>query len=179
MEKVLKRYERYCYEERQLTSNDPDSQVNWTFDVAQLKAKLELLHRNHRQYLGEDLDSLNNMKDIESLEQQLDTALKHIRSRKNQLMHESVSQIQKKVSIQFSRHTTRNFAKESTKERKREMQERNKTLARKIKERGKISAESQGMEWQQQQNQHQQGLPEASNYEAFHPALPSLYMRYY
>ncbi|XP_074267599.1 agamous-like MADS-box protein AP1 [Silene latifolia] len=155
MEKVLKRYERYCYEERQLTSNDPDSQVNWTFDVAQLKAKLELLHRNHRQYLGEDLDSLNNMKGIESLEQQLDTALKHIRSRKNQLMHESVSQIQKK---------------------KREMQERNNTLARKIKERGKISAESQGMEWQQQQNQHQQGLPEASNYEAFQPALPSLYM---
>ncbi|KAH9607017.1 hypothetical protein KSS87_013792 [Heliosperma pusillum] len=158
MEKVLEKYERYSYAERQLNSNDQDqTQVNWTFDFAKLKAKLELLQRNHRHYLGQDLDSLN-MKDIQSLEQQLDTALKHIRSRKNQLMHESISQLQKK---------------------ERAMQDQNNTLAKKIKERGKISAQSEGMQWPQQQNHNQQGLPEASNYEAFnHASLPSLNMRY-
>ncbi|KAL2905357.1 Truncated transcription factor CAULIFLOWER D, partial [Bienertia sinuspersici] len=34
-----------------------------------------------RHYLGQELDTLN-MKEIQSLEQQLDTALKNIRSRK-------------------------------------------------------------------------------------------------
>ncbi|KAL2905353.1 Floral homeotic protein APETALA 1 A [Bienertia sinuspersici] len=48
MEKILERYERYSYAERRLSSNDPDSQVNWTFDFAKLKAKLELLQKNHR-----------------------------------------------------------------------------------------------------------------------------------
>ncbi|GMH26187.1 hypothetical protein Nepgr_028030 [Nepenthes gracilis] len=81
MEKILERYERYSYAERQLTTNGSESQENWTFDYAKLKAKIELLQRNHRHYLGQDLDSLT-MKDLQSLEQQLDTALKNIRSRK-------------------------------------------------------------------------------------------------
>lgn len=78
--------------------------------------------------MGEDLDSLS-LKDLQNLEQQLDSALKHIRSRKvhtnkihfksqcyfyqvlhmadftlnftgqNQLMHESISVLQKKVCL--------------------------------------------------------------------------------
>ncbi|PHU02227.1 hypothetical protein BC332_27478 [Capsicum chinense] len=36
---------------------------------------------NHRHYMGEDLDSMN-LKDLQNLEQQLDSALKLIRSRK-------------------------------------------------------------------------------------------------
>ncbi|GAB4829022.1 Agamous-like MADS-box protein ap1 [Ancistrocladus abbreviatus] len=97
MEKILERYERYSYAERQHGSNDTESQGNWTFDYAKLKAKIELLQRNHRHYLGQDLDSLN-LKELQSLEQQLDIALKHVRSRKNQLMHESISELQKKLS---------------------------------------------------------------------------------
>lgn len=93
-------------------------QGNWTFEYTKLKARIELLQRNHRyvksclnilmpesmhpikltmnethsmsyfvwmhifrHYMGEDLDSLT-LKEIQSLEQQLDTALKNIRSRK-------------------------------------------------------------------------------------------------
>ncbi|XP_056683094.1 truncated transcription factor CAULIFLOWER A isoform X2 [Spinacia oleracea] len=98
METILEKYERYSYAERRLTSNDPDSQVNWSFDFAKLKSRLELLHRNHRHYLGQELDSLN-IKELQSLEQQLDTALKNIRSKKNQLMHESISELQKKMLL--------------------------------------------------------------------------------
>ncbi|KAK9750612.1 hypothetical protein RND81_02G208100 [Saponaria officinalis] len=154
MEKVLERYERYSYAEKQLASNDADTQVNWTFDFAKLKAKLELLQRNHRQYLGQDLDTLN-MKELQSLEQQLDSGLKHIRSRKNQLMHESISELQKK---------------------ERSMQEQNNLLAKKIKEKGKATMQQQQQQHQQwQQQTHQQGVAEDSNY-LIQPHLPSLNM---
>ncbi|CAK9142442.1 unnamed protein product [Ilex paraguariensis] len=45
--------------------------------------------------MGQDLDSLN-LKELQNMEQQLDTALKHIRSRRNQLLHESISELQRK-----------------------------------------------------------------------------------
>ncbi|KAJ6387184.1 hypothetical protein OIU78_016987 [Salix suchowensis] len=46
--------------------------------------------------MGEDLESLN-IKELQNLENQIDAALKHVRSRKNQLMYESISELQKKV----------------------------------------------------------------------------------
>ncbi|XP_021756492.1 truncated transcription factor CAULIFLOWER A-like [Chenopodium quinoa] len=156
MEKILERYERYSYAERRLTSNDPDSQVNWTFDFAKLKAKLELLHRNHRHYLGQELDSLN-VKELQSLEQQLDTALKNVRSKKNQLMHESISELQKK---------------------ERAMQVHNNMLSKKIKEKGKNMAQVQQLQWQEQQSpprNHQEGPSDASNF-LLPPPPPSLNM---
>ncbi|KAJ6359042.1 hypothetical protein OIU76_000705, partial [Salix suchowensis] len=45
--------------------------------------------------MGEDLESLN-IKELQNLENQIDAALKHVRSRKNQLMYESISELQKK-----------------------------------------------------------------------------------
>ncbi|KAJ0818549.1 putative transcription factor, K-box [Helianthus annuus] len=51
--------------------------------------------------MGEDLDSLS-LKELHSYEQQIDSALKHIRLKKNQLMLESISQLQKKVPIPIS-----------------------------------------------------------------------------
>ncbi|KAL6587580.1 hypothetical protein OROMI_000558 [Orobanche minor] len=48
-------------------------------------------------YAGEDLDPLS-LRELQSLQHQLDTALKRIRTRKNQLMLESISQLQKKIS---------------------------------------------------------------------------------
>ncbi|CAN4079505.1 unnamed protein product [Withania somnifera] len=58
-------------------------------------SRIELLQRNIRHYMGQDLDPLS-LREIQSLEQQIDTSLKRIRSRKNQLMHESISELQKK-----------------------------------------------------------------------------------
>ncbi|KAK9188596.1 hypothetical protein WN944_020001 [Citrus x changshan-huyou] len=136
MEKILERYERYAYAERQLIAPDPESQ-----------AKIDLLQKNQRcsskstfytgsqidhfrHYLGEDLESLS-LKDIQQLEQQLDTALKHIRSRKNQLMQESISELQKK---------------------EKSIEEQNNLLVKQIKEREKAAA--QQAQWGNQiQNQ--------------------------
>ncbi|XP_048329646.1 truncated transcription factor CAULIFLOWER A isoform X2 [Ziziphus jujuba] len=96
MESILERYERYSYAERQLLSNDQETNVSWTLEHAKLKARMEVLQRNQKHFMGEDLDSLS-LKELQNLEQQLDSALKHIRSRKNQLMYESISELQKKV----------------------------------------------------------------------------------
>uniref|UniRef100_A0A803N372 K-box domain-containing protein n=2 Tax=Chenopodium quinoa TaxID=63459 RepID=A0A803N372_CHEQI len=119
MEKILERYERYSYAERQLTAPDPDSHVSWTLEHAKLKARLEILQKNHRHYMGEELDTLN-LKELQNLEHQLDSALKHIRSKKNQLMHESISQLQKKDKA---------------------LQDHNNLLTKKVKEREKALAQ--------------------------------------
>ncbi|KAI4314057.1 hypothetical protein L6164_026999, partial [Bauhinia variegata] len=99
MEKILERYERYAYAERQLVGNDSsETQENWIIEYARLKAKIDLLQRNHRNYMGEDLGSLS-LKGLQNLEQQLDNSLKQIRMRKNQLMYESISELQKKEKV--------------------------------------------------------------------------------
>uniref|UniRef100_M1CAG5 Agamous-like MADS-box protein AGL8 homolog n=1 Tax=Solanum tuberosum TaxID=4113 RepID=M1CAG5_SOLTU len=96
MERILERYERYSYAERQLNAaTDIETPGSWTLEHAKLKARLEVLQRNQKHYAGEELNTLS-MKEFQNLEHQLDSALKHIRSRKNQLMHESISALQKK-----------------------------------------------------------------------------------
>ncbi|GMI87461.1 AGAMOUS-like 7, APETALA1 [Hibiscus trionum] len=128
MEKILERYERYSYAERQLVAAQSDPQGNWSMDYNRLKAKVELLQRNHRHYMGEELDSLS-VKELQNLEQQLDSALKLIRSKKNQLMFESISELQGK---------------------ERAIQEQNTMLAKQIKEREKTVAQQQQSQWGQQ-----------------------------
>ncbi|XP_047315946.1 agamous-like MADS-box protein AGL8 homolog isoform X2 [Impatiens glandulifera] len=95
MESILERYERCSYAERQHNATN-ESLGSWTLDYAKLKARLDVVQRNQRNYMGEDLDTLN-LKELQNLENQLDVSLKHIRSQKNQLMLESISELQKKI----------------------------------------------------------------------------------
>ncbi|KAG8366479.1 hypothetical protein BUALT_Bualt17G0084300 [Buddleja alternifolia] len=95
MDKILEKYERYSLAERQFVANEPPSPANWNLEISKLRARIELLQRNHRQYMGEDLDSMS-LKDLQNLEQQLDTAIRNIRSRKHQLLYDSISDLQQK-----------------------------------------------------------------------------------
>ncbi|XP_022155032.1 truncated transcription factor CAULIFLOWER A-like [Momordica charantia] len=120
MEKILERYERYSYAERPFAGNaDSETQVSWCQEYPKLAARLEIVQKNLRNYLGQDLDPLN-LRELQSLEQQLDSSLKRIRTRKNQLMQESISMLHKK---------------------ERELQEENRQLANKVKENEKGMAE--------------------------------------
>ncbi|PNX82355.1 agamous-like mads-box protein agl8-like, partial [Trifolium pratense] len=94
---------------------------NWVLEHAKLKARMEVLQRNQRNYMGEDLDGLS-LKELQNLEQQLDSSLKHIRSRKNQVMYESISELQKKDKA---------------------LQEHNNLLSKKIKEKEKQLAQEE------------------------------------
>ncbi|TYI14242.1 hypothetical protein ES332_A08G110300v1 [Gossypium tomentosum] len=62
---------------------------NWTWEHAKLKARVKTLQRNLRHYEGEDIQNLS-LRELQNLEQQLDSALKRIRYKKNQLMVESI-----------------------------------------------------------------------------------------
>ncbi|EYU42112.1 hypothetical protein ABFS82_05G003600 [Erythranthe guttata] len=128
MDSILEKYERYSFAERQLVAHEPDSPANWTLEYSKLKARIELLQRNHRHYMGENLESMS-LKDLQNLEQQLDTAIKNIRSRKNQLLYDSISELQRKEKA---------------------IQEQNSMLVKKIKEKEKEMG--QQAQWDQQQN---------------------------
>ncbi|XP_052162150.1 MADS-box transcription factor 15 isoform X4 [Oryza glaberrima] len=95
MDKILERYERYSYAEKALISAESESEGNWCHEYRKLKAKIETIQKCHKHLMGEDLESLN-LKELQQLEQQLESSLKHIRSRKSHLMLESISELQKK-----------------------------------------------------------------------------------
>nr|AEV22381.1 VRN1 [Lolium perenne] len=129
MDKILERYERYSYAEKVLISTESEIQGNWCHEYRKLKAKVETIQRCQKHLMGEDLESLN-LKELQQLEQQLESSLKHIRARKNQLMHESISELQKK---------------------ERSLQEENKILQKELIEMQK--AHTQQAQWEQTQPQ--------------------------
>uniref|UniRef100_M1CIV0 Agamous-like MADS-box protein AGL8 homolog n=1 Tax=Solanum tuberosum TaxID=4113 RepID=M1CIV0_SOLTU len=81
MENILERYESYSSAERNLNTTYKE---NWTLEYPKLMARVELLQRNIRHFMGEDLDAFN-LREFQGLEQQLDTALKRVRSRKRDM----------------------------------------------------------------------------------------------
>ncbi|CAI9260046.1 unnamed protein product [Lactuca saligna] len=122
MEAILERYERYSYAEKLLTAPETETQGSWTLESSKLRAKIEVLEKNIRHYVGEDLEPLN-LRELQSVEQQLETALKRIRTRKNQVMHESISELHKK---------------------ERALQEQNNALSKKLKENEKNDQQNVG-----------------------------------
>ncbi|XP_039064485.1 truncated transcription factor CAULIFLOWER A-like [Hibiscus syriacus] len=95
MERILERHERFSYAERQLAAHETEQNGSWTLEHAKLKARMEVLQRNQRHCMGQDLENLS-LKELQNLEQQLDSALKHIFDLQNQFMFESISEFQKK-----------------------------------------------------------------------------------
>ncbi|GMI85577.1 FRUITFULL, AGAMOUS-like 8 [Hibiscus trionum] len=119
MERILERYERKLYAEKQLASTGSESQANMSLECSKLTSTVEALRRNLRQFQGEELDALS-LRDLQLLEQQIGNSLKRIRTRKNKLMHESISLLQK---------------------RERALQDQNNVLAKKLKENEQIPSE--------------------------------------
>ncbi|XP_061360079.1 truncated transcription factor CAULIFLOWER A-like isoform X2 [Gastrolobium bilobum] len=157
MEKILERHERYAYAERQLVEKESEIQGNWTIEYTRLKAKIDLLQRNHRNYTGEDLASMS-LKELQRLEQQLDTALKNIRTRRNQLMYEAISELQKQ---------------------EKGIKEQNNMLEKKIKEKEKATVQ-QVAQWEQSNYRvdtsflQQQPLPTLNIGGNYHQEAPEL-----
>ncbi|KAJ6800117.1 truncated transcription factor CAULIFLOWER A-like [Iris pallida] len=104
MEGILERYERYSYAEKAVMISDPEPQSvknapmqeSWYNKYGRLKAKVEALQSSQRHLMGEQLDMLS-LKELQQLEQQLEHALKNTRSRKNQLLLDSISDLERKA----------------------------------------------------------------------------------
>ncbi|XWS36852.1 hypothetical protein CRYUN_Cryun20dG0121300 [Craigia yunnanensis] len=119
MERIIERYERHLSAERQLVPTDSESQANWSLECPKLMSTIEALQRNLRYFREEELGPLS-LRDLQLLEQQIDNSLKCIRTRKNKLMHESISELQKKEKT---------------------LQDQNNMLAKKLKDNEKTQTE--------------------------------------
>ncbi|AEE77628.1 AGAMOUS-like 79 [Arabidopsis thaliana] len=95
MERILDRYERSAYAGQDIPTPNLDSQGECSTECSKLLRMIDVLQRSLRHLRGEEVDGLS-IRDLQGVEMQLDTALKKTRSRKNQLMVESIAQLQKK-----------------------------------------------------------------------------------
>uniref|UniRef100_A0A0E0EE42 MADS-box domain-containing protein n=1 Tax=Oryza meridionalis TaxID=40149 RepID=A0A0E0EE42_9ORYZ len=117
MEGILERYQRYSFDERAVLEPNTEDQENWGDEYGILKSKLDALQKTQRQLLGEQLDTLTT-KELQQLEHQLEYSLKHIRSKKNQLLFESISELQKKEKSLKNQNNVLQKLMETEKEKK-------------------------------------------------------------
>ncbi|XP_019426555.1 PREDICTED: developmental protein SEPALLATA 1 isoform X4 [Lupinus angustifolius] len=97
MVKTLERYQKCSYGAVEV--NKPSKELESSYrEYLKLKARFESLQRTQRNLLGEDLGPLNT-KDLEQLERQLDSSLKHVRSTKTQFMLDQLSDLQNKEQM--------------------------------------------------------------------------------
>ncbi|KAJ0104804.1 hypothetical protein Patl1_18939 [Pistacia atlantica] len=97
MMKTLDRYQRCSY--GALDANRAGNESQGTYqEYLKLKTMVEVLQRSQRNLLGEDLGPLCT-KELDQLENQLETSLKHIRTTKTQFMVDQLGELQKREQI--------------------------------------------------------------------------------
>nr|QQL01550.1 SEPALLATA 1/2 [Ceropegia sandersonii] len=98
MLKTLERYQRSNFGAVEVSQATKDLEQSSYREYIKLKTKYESLQRYQRHLLGDDLGPLN-MNDLEHLEHQLETSLKHIRSTRTQAMLDQLSDLQTKEKL--------------------------------------------------------------------------------
>ncbi|XP_044468717.1 agamous-like MADS-box protein FUL-L [Mangifera indica] len=128
MERILERYETHTCAQQQLLPTNSEAQGNLCLEHPRLMNRIEVLQRNISRFMGDGLEAMS-LRDLQNLEQQIDTGLKRIRSRKNHLVQESISVLQKK---------------------ERDLQDQNNMLTKKLRQNEKELTECVQMEQQNQ-----------------------------
>ncbi|RZC73106.1 hypothetical protein C5167_048587 [Papaver somniferum] len=98
MNRTLERYQHCCYTPQDSSTAERETQ-SWYQEVSKLKAKYESLQRSQRHLLGEDLGPLS-VKELQSLEKQLEGALAQARQRKTQIMMEQMEELRRKLETE-------------------------------------------------------------------------------
>ncbi|KAI9174920.1 hypothetical protein LWI28_024582 [Acer negundo] len=97
MVKTIERYQRCSYGALEASRPINETQSSYQ-EYLKLKTTVEVLQRSQRNLLGEDLGPLNT-KELEQLENQLETSLKHIRSTKTQFMLDQLADLHKREQM--------------------------------------------------------------------------------
>ncbi|XP_027917208.1 MADS-box transcription factor 1 isoform X6 [Vigna unguiculata] len=96
MLKTLERYQKCNYGAPEANVSTREAlELSSQQEYLKLKARYEALQRSQRNLMGEDLGPLSS-KELESLERQLDSSLKQIRSTRTQFMLDQLSDLQRK-----------------------------------------------------------------------------------
>ncbi|KAE8685927.1 Agamous-like MADS-box protein AGL9-like protein [Hibiscus syriacus] len=97
MLRTLDRYQKCSYGAVEVTKPAKELESSYR-EYLKVKARYEELQRTQRNLLGEDLGPLNS-KELEQLEHQLESSLKHVRSTKTQYMLDQLSDLQNKEQM--------------------------------------------------------------------------------
>ncbi|GMJ13303.1 SEPALLATA3, AGAMOUS-like 9 [Hibiscus trionum] len=99
MVKTLERYQKCSHGAPETNVSAREAlELSSQQEYLKLKARYEALQRSQRNLLGEDLGPLNS-KELESLERQLDSSLKLIRSTRTQYMLDQLTDLQRKEHL--------------------------------------------------------------------------------
>ncbi|OIW19674.1 hypothetical protein TanjilG_18484 [Lupinus angustifolius] len=97
MMKTLDKYQKYSYSASETSPSITDTQTKYQ-EYVRLKAKVEVLQHSQRNLLGEDLAQMNTT-ELEQLENQLETALRNIRSTKTQFMLDQLDDLYNRETV--------------------------------------------------------------------------------
>nr|XP_018676550.1 PREDICTED: MADS-box transcription factor 1-like isoform X4 [Musa acuminata subsp. malaccensis] len=78
--KTIEKYRRCSYNASEAMVSSNDTQNTYQ-EYLKMKTRVDYLQRSQRNFLGQDLDALN-IKELDQLENQIETSLRHIRSTK-------------------------------------------------------------------------------------------------
>ncbi|XWS22792.1 hypothetical protein CRYUN_Cryun29cG0066500 [Craigia yunnanensis] len=99
MIKTLERYQKCNYGGPETNVSTREAlELSSQHEYLKLKARYEALQRSQRNLLGEDLGPLSS-KELDSLERQLDSSLKQIRSMRTQNMLDQLTDLQRKEHL--------------------------------------------------------------------------------
>nr|AAM51780.1 MADS-box gene 6 protein [Spinulum annotinum] len=95
MKEILDRYRKYPdgIQTGRVMEYDNDVMVqHWSREVMRMKQQIERSYQTQRHMMGEDLGLLP-LKELQHLEQQLDTGLNRVRARKDQVLREQIDSL--------------------------------------------------------------------------------------